>query len=169
MTSDITKRIMCDYADSDTVNSKASKNPKYTALHMAVRSGKLSLVTQLLQHPRIDVNVTDADNSTPLHHACRRGFTEIVLALVNANFCCRNRKGYPPLHLAAANQHTSVFTALLECEPFCARYCHNPDFLGLKVRTMCRSSSHTTKLTVPFIIINLNVEYFWSHRIELRN
>ena len=134
------------YADSDSVNGKTRNNQEYTALHMAVRSGNLCLVTQLLKHPCIDVNLTDVDDWTPLHHACFRGFTEITLALVNADFYCRNQEGDSPLHLAASNLHTSIFTALHECEPFCEKYHRKPEFLGLKVRTTYISHSTSTSL-----------------------
>lgn len=121
-------------ADADIVNGK-SNGQEFTALHLAVRSDidNDRLVSLLLQHPKIDVNAADADDWTPLHHACHRGFTKTVVALLNADFCHLNHEGDSPLHLAASNQHTAIFSDLYECEPFSKRYCGNPEFLGLKV------------------------------------
>lgn len=105
---------------------------------MAVQSGSDSLVMHVLKHPNIDVNVTDADDWTPLHHACHRGLTNTVMALHlrNADFCCLNYEENSPLHIAASNQHTAIFSALNDCEPFCEKYGGNPKFLDLKVRCL---------------------------------
>jgi ankyrin repeat protein len=120
--------------DSDSVNGKSTSGQEFTALHLAVRcdSDNDALVTLLLQHPQIDINVTDADDWTPLHHACHRGFYKTVVALQNADFCRINHEGDSPLHLAASSHYTTIFSELRECESFCKKYSKKPEFLGLK-------------------------------------
>ena len=113
----------------------SSNDQEYTALHLAVRGDTDSdrLVSVLLEHPQIDMNVKDSDDWTPLHHACHRGFCRTVVALQNADFCCLNHEGDSPLHLAASNQHFDIFSALFECKSFRERYRGNPKFLAVKV------------------------------------
>ena len=41
-----------------------------TALHVAVQSGDVEKVRELLASGRYDVNGVDKDGWTPLHHAC---------------------------------------------------------------------------------------------------
>lgn len=115
--------------------NERSKDEGYTALHLAVQgdTDNDELVSILLQHPHIDINARDADERTPLHHACHRGFSKSVVALQKADFCCRNHEGDSPLHLAASNQHSAIFSALFECKAFKETYCGNPDFIDVKV------------------------------------
>ena len=121
-------------ADSQCVNGR-SKAEGLTALHLAVQgeTDNDRLVSVLLQHRHIDVDARDADEWTPLHHACYRGFYRTVVALQNANFCYRNHEGDSPLHLAASNQHSAIFSALFECKAFKEKYCGNSDFIEVKV------------------------------------
>ena len=118
------------------MNEKSTSGQEFTALHFAVRSDNDNdaLVNLLLQHPLIDINVMDADDWTPLHHACHRGFYKTVVALQNADFCRLNHEGDSPLHLAASSHHITIFSKLKECESFCTKYCESPEFLGLKVK-----------------------------------
>ena len=120
--------------DSESVNAK-SKDQEFTALHLAVRGDMDNdkLVSALLRHPKIERDVRDSDDWTPLHHACHRGLINSVLALQNANFCCVNYEGDSPLHLAAANQHAAIFSALSKCESFRKKYVGNPELLEAKV------------------------------------
>ena len=122
------------YTDSQFVNG-ISKAEGFTALHLAVQgeTDNDRLVSVLLQHRHIDVDARDADEWTPLHHACYRGFYRTVVALQNADFCCRNHEGDSPLHLAASNRHFTTFSVLSKCEAFRERYQGNNDFLDLKV------------------------------------
>ena len=124
-------------AASDVVNKKSTSGQEFSALHIAVRSDNDNdaLVKLLLQHPLIDMNVTDADDWTPLHHACHRGFHKAVVALQNADFYRINHEGDSPLHLAASSHHITIFSKLKECESFCTKYREKPEFLRLKVRT----------------------------------
>ena len=91
------------------------------------------LVSALVHHPKIDLNVRDSDDWTPLHHACHRGLCKSVIVLQDAQFCCLNYERDSPLHLAAANQHSDIFAALYESESFRTKYVGNPEFLEMKV------------------------------------
>ncbi|CAI8040068.1 Transient receptor potential cation channel subfamily A member 1 homolog [Geodia barretti] len=124
---------LVEFLDSECINEK-SKEKEFTALHLAVRGDNENdrLVLALLRHPKVELDVKDSDDWTPLHHACYRGFCNIVIALQNANFCCLNHEGDSPLHIAAANQHTAIFTALSQCQTFKETYAGNRVFLEAK-------------------------------------
>ena len=102
---------------------------------MAVTADKENerLISVLLKHPRIGINVQDANGWTPLHHACQRGFLRVVSALQHADFCCVNNDEDSPLHLAVSNQHTKIFDYLAECEAFQKEYVNNSIFTEVKV------------------------------------
>ena len=91
------------------------------------------LISALLKHPRIGINVQDANGWTPLHHACQRGFSRAVSALQCADFCCVNSDGDSPLHLAVSKQHTNIFEELEKSEAFRTRYANDPIFTEVKV------------------------------------
>ena len=131
-----------------------SKGYGFTALHLAVQDDDDNdqLVSALMRHPRIDVNVRDADGRTPLHHVCQRGLCKTVVTLQNVDFCCHNIGGYSPLHLAASNHHSALFSALSECESFKERYTGSPEFLGVRVRIS------------NIIVSNINLKYFIGSR-----
>jgi ankyrin repeat protein len=131
--SDAIMEKLVDFLDSDCVNGK-SRGQEFTALHLAVRGDGDNdrLVFTLLRHPQIDVDVKDSDDWTPLHHACHRGLCKSIVALQNADFCLLNHEGDSPLHLAAANQHTAIFSALFESETFKKKYIRDPSFPEVK-------------------------------------
>lgn len=85
---------------------------------MAARSGNVACVRILIHHPHIQLDAQDAEGLTPLHHACFHGFADIVLALREADFCIANTEGDFPLHLAASEYKTSVFTTLKKDQVF---------------------------------------------------
>ena len=102
---------------------------------MAVTGDKENerLVSALLKHPKIGMNVQDANGWTPLHHTCQQGFWMAVSALQHADFCCVNSDEDSPLHLAVSNHHTKIFEELAESEAFQTRYANNPTFIEVKV------------------------------------
>eukprot|EP00798_Chlamydomonas_sp_ICE-L_P003765 gene3765-13826_t len=55
------------------------------------------------------------DGSTPLHHACTRGYTEVVSLLLkwHARLDAEMLRRYTPLHSACANCHVEVVKKLL--------------------------------------------------------
>lgn len=123
---------------ANIVNAQGSEE-KLTPLHMAVCSGDIELVQVLLDHPHINVDSIDLNMWTPLHHACSKGFSDIVIALYDkgANFCNPNKDGDYPLHLAAAHNHVVVFSSLMDHQPFKQMYmdgAHNDTLVNLKVK-----------------------------------
>ncbi|KAL3700700.1 hypothetical protein R1sor_018722 [Riccia sorocarpa] len=92
-------------------------------LYPAVFSGDLERVTSLLLHDGIDVNLKagrehDRLSRTPLHLACRKGFTEIVAMLLNyedkINVNIRAKGGITPLHLAIFCENDEIVRLLLK-------------------------------------------------------
>ena len=126
--------IITAAGDTNIINEKSSDRG-FTALHMAVTRDKENkrLISALLKHPKIDINVQDANGWTPLHHACQRGFWMAVSALHCGDFCCVNSDEDSPLHLAVSNQHTRIFEELAESEAFQTRYKNDPTFTEVKV------------------------------------
>ena len=81
----------------------------------AVKAGHTATVRTLLGQ-RVDVNVAQADGTTPLHWAANGDVPEIVQMLVRAgaNVSAGNRYGATPLWLAALNGNAKTLAILLE-------------------------------------------------------
>ena len=73
-----------------------------------------------------------------------------MIALQNANFCCLNHEGDSPLHIAAANQHTAIFTALSQCQTFKETYAGNRVFLEAKVSRFCCQNNKTPNIIITY-------------------
>lgn len=74
-------------------------------LHLLCRARKPGVIAQVLGHPgQVDVNQTDRDGRTPLHHACEWGDPESVAILLShgADTNAWDRSGYTPLHMCAS-------------------------------------------------------------------
>ncbi|MEZ0389043.1 MAG: ankyrin repeat domain-containing protein, partial [Verrucomicrobium sp.] len=92
----------------------------FTALSLAVGLGSPEAVALLLQHPDVDVNLTNVNGDTPLHGA-GYGKTgsrsqEVVELLVKGNGILINKKtqtGATPLYIAAQEGHTGMVEVLL--------------------------------------------------------
>lgn len=63
-----------------------------------------------------EIDSTDSDGWTPLHHACKLGVPEPVMTLLNnqANLNIFSNKGYYPLHVAAMENHIEVINILVQ-------------------------------------------------------
>lgn len=93
-----------------------------TALQAAVAAGREACTRLLLETAapsRSDVVVSnhkDPNKDTPLHVACRRGYSGIVEALLHhgADLRVVDRKGNTPLHGAAGCGHAAVLASLLD-------------------------------------------------------
>lgn len=85
-----------------------------TGLMRAVRAGGAAEVSAALAGA--DVNATDIDGETALHHAARRGDAEVVRLLLGAGarVDAENRYQRTPLHVAAAAGGAEVVQALLD-------------------------------------------------------
>ena len=114
------------------MNAKSQDGQQSTALHIAVKLGNLECVESLLQHPGILKDEQDSKGCTPLHYACSHGFADIVLLLQDADFCICNKNGESPLHLAAEERQTAVFTALGRSQFFKNKYRSDSYFKSLQ-------------------------------------
>jgi len=91
-----------------------------TPLHLAVRQGYTDIVTLLLAHPEINVNVR-AGNNTPLYEAVRQSHTKIVtllLARPQIDVNAKGEYGCTPLYKASQfSYYKSDIVALLLDHP----------------------------------------------------
>jgi len=81
----------------------------------AARSGDTEAVGKLIA-AGTDVNVTDAEKLTPLHHAAFGGHSAVVMLLLKsgADVNARDRFGFTPLHAAAREGHLTAVELLVE-------------------------------------------------------
>lgn len=70
------------------------------------------------------IQLTDSYENSPLHTAAKAGHVNIVDLLIKkgADIRAKNGEGYTPLHLACANGHTDVATALINAPLFVKDY-----------------------------------------------
>lgn len=90
-------------------------SPVSTALHSAVTRGHLDIAKQLVSYGA-DVNVVDQNGLTPLHHAARENYPDIVAYLLKNKAFPRVHGtvfGRTPLHLAAIEGNQEIVTQLL--------------------------------------------------------
>jgi len=82
----------------------------------AIKSGQRSTAIDLIANKSVDVNVSEADGSTPLLWAAHLNDTDLVTRLlkVGARPNVRNRLGSTPLLEAAFNANTEAIKALLD-------------------------------------------------------
>ena len=64
------------------VNWKSAKVNGWSALHLSCANGLPAIVSLLLAHPDIDVNLKEAYGCTPFYWACSNGRTSCVLLLL---------------------------------------------------------------------------------------
>ena len=85
-----------------------------TNLHKAVEQNNFQHVYALLSKPKSTglgtPNCRNEDGATPLHHACRKGYLEIVKALLEceADTSIRDSTGTTALHVSPA-QHSTPY------------------------------------------------------------
>ncbi len=87
-----------------------------TPLIHACTAGFRQVVHELLLHPEIDVDATDASKATALLRACRHNYVDIVIILLQsgANVNQADQRGDTPLLLATKCGHLKVVKALLQ-------------------------------------------------------
>lgn len=68
----------------------------------AVKEDNLEIVKELVKSKKINVNIKDADNITPLHYAVANWYLEIVKELVkkDAYLDIQDNNGWTPLEVA---------------------------------------------------------------------
>ena len=95
-----------------------------TTLLVAVQSGDVEKVRELLASGRYDVNGVDEDGWTPLHHACVEGqldMARMLIAEFNADMSIQNSSGAIPLMLAIKHEHDNVAHAFVGGLPVSSR------------------------------------------------
>ncbi|CAC5359841.1 unnamed protein product [Mytilus coruscus] len=97
------------------VNEKYRRKNKRCVLHVVCANGYTNLVKLLLEN-NAEVDVKDADGSTPLHLACHKGNTRIVSALLhnNANVDVKDSFGKTSVYTACSENNERVLQLLLE-------------------------------------------------------
>ena len=74
------------------------------------------IVRMLIAEFKADVNCTDCDKCTPLHHACSKGHLDIVRMLIaefKADVNCTDCDGWTPLHHACSKGHLDIVKMLI--------------------------------------------------------
>ncbi|KAL9035169.1 MAG: hypothetical protein Q9214_006711 [Letrouitia sp. 1 TL-2023] len=87
-----------------------------TPLFKACSRGDSSVVKLLMDHPNIDVNVTNPDGYTPLYKACSRGDSSIVKLLLehpSVDVNAADPDGNTPLYKAVSRGDTSIVKKLV--------------------------------------------------------
>ncbi|CAM9254600.1 unnamed protein product [Discosporangium mesarthrocarpum] len=87
----------------------------WTALHSAAYAGALDAVRELLALGADPDTGSSRESETALHLASRRGFAEVVVALVECGASTEERRAgsLTPLHVAALEGHPCTVRALL--------------------------------------------------------
>ena len=97
--------------DPNTLNAKG-----VPGLVLALQLGSLNAAAALINSPRTNINLRNADQETALMLAALRGHTKIVQALI-ARDADINHPGWTPLHYAASGsteQQSEIIGVLLE-------------------------------------------------------
>lgn len=99
-----------------TILGVTTKN-KDTALHYAVRNGKL-LTSELLINKGASVNARGFNGDTPLHLAVYNGSTQLVALLLakRADLNIANTEGKKPIHLAAAFGYPEIVDQIISLD-----------------------------------------------------
>jgi uncharacterized protein len=95
---------------------QAFDHTKSLKLIEAAKNGKVSVVRELLQQPRIDVNICDKRHLSPLIWAAKNGHLEVVGLLLNTNKTDINSMGAwgeTPLNRATYHGYSEIVQLLL--------------------------------------------------------
>lgn len=102
------QRLLDDGVDPNSLNEKGQ-----SGLFIAMRDEAPKAVAALLAHPRINVELPNASDETPLMMAALRGHVALAEQLL-ARGAAVNRQGWTPLHYAATGPETSMVALLLQ-------------------------------------------------------
>jgi ankyrin repeat protein len=104
------------------VNAKNSGG--YTALMLAAKNNRLELVTALMNHPKIDLNVTGERRRTALHYAVLKNHLTIVEQLLSddrIDYTLKDSDNRTPLKLAREIRHYECVDLLKKHEKFISK------------------------------------------------
>lgn len=105
-------KLLVDRGADPNKLSNIGKSP----LHISASKGNLSLIQNLLSSKNIQINIKDANGSTPLMLAAGSSLICVnELLKAGADPTIVNLKGYTPLHFACANGRLDVIERLLLC------------------------------------------------------
>lgn len=88
----------------------------YPRLHLAACFGNLDVVMEEVYIKKVDVNLTDDENTTALHVAASMGHLEIIKCFIDAGaeMSALNDKDFTPLHMAVAFEQIEAIELLLK-------------------------------------------------------
>lgn len=89
-----------------------------SALHLAVYCTVPDLVTELLTHPKIDVNAEDIKGETPLHYQVTSGSSPTLLYDQRVNVGKVSRNGFTAMALSALWGDANMFRKFVELPDF---------------------------------------------------
>lgn len=111
------QKINCALSDNEERKHVSINRNEFLLLHMAVANNQLEMVTQLINHKRLDVNQQSHNGFAPLHIASKEGYVDIVriLLLHKAEVNILDCAGETPLHKATRNNHLKILDILIDC------------------------------------------------------
>ncbi len=98
---------------NDTTGTKT----KFSALHLALNNNDLKVTDTLLSNGA-EIEIKDVQGKTPLHHACEKGYMDMVHLLTNrgASMEARTLKDErTPVQLACLKGHLDITIYLITC------------------------------------------------------
>jgi len=112
----IVLRYLLDLSSGINLNARIKHG--HTALNLACLDGNAESVRQLLELPDIDVNIANANGTTPLHQVCQQpDRLELVRLLIGSNKADINAvtaTGQTPLHEASSKGSVDKVQELLK-------------------------------------------------------
>lgn len=102
------QRLLDEGLDPNSLSEKGQPG-----LFVAMRDEAPKVAAVLLAHPRINVDLVNASNETPLMMAALRGHVALAEQLM-ARGAAVNRAGWTPLHYAATGPKSGMVALLLE-------------------------------------------------------
>ncbi|MGR4869942.1 ankyrin repeat domain-containing protein [Variovorax sp. LARHSF232] len=99
------------------VNPNVRDEHGQTALLVAMREPSPKAVDVLIASPKVDVEMRNSKDESPLMMAALKGQLDLVTKLI-ARDADINKPGWTPLHYAATNGHVAVMKVLLEKHAF---------------------------------------------------
>lgn len=102
------QRLLDEGLDPNSLNERGQPG-----LFVAMRDDAPKVAAALLAHPKINVDLANASNETPLMMAALRGHVALAEQLI-ARGAAVNRAGWTPLHYAATGPQTNMVALLLQ-------------------------------------------------------